>query len=90
MRKWTKRIFATLGILIVLLLVAGCTCRQNTAVDAGAPGPDADWLAAFEAGIADADPSARDGRRAFAAANTWDRRADTLADFLGECIGVRP
>lgn len=32
-------------ILIVLLLVAGCTCRQNTTVDAGAPGPDADWLA---------------------------------------------
>lgn len=43
---------------------------------------DDDWLAALEAAVSEADVSARDARRAFAQANTWDRRADTLAAFL--------
>lgn len=43
---------------------------------------DADWLCALDAALAENDPRQIEARRVFAAANTWDRRADTLADFL--------
>lgn len=55
-------------------------CEVATLMDRDAT--DADWLAALEAALADADPVARDARYKFADANTWDRRADTLADLL--------
>lgn len=47
-------------------------------------GGDADWLKELDAALAEAGTAARDARRAFAAANTWDSRADTLAQFLRE------
>lgn len=52
----------------------------------GRDATDADWLDAFEAALGDDDPERAEARRGFAAANTWDQRADTLAGFFATLI----
>ncbi len=41
-----------------------------------------DWVDALERALGDSADEARAARRAFAAANSWESRADRLASFL--------
>lgn len=74
------------GVPVVAPAFPALAAMGSVATLLGADATDSDWLAAMEAALANDDDNEREARRAFAAANTWDARADTLAGFLSALV----
>lgn len=74
--------YLAVGVPVVAPAFPALESMRDVATLVSRGATDAEWLAALETALADDDPSRRTARRTFATANTWERRADTLADFV--------